>query len=433
MGMKGSIRQRGRNSWEVRVYAGTDPATGRRNQVSRTVRGTRGQAERELRDLVAHANVGPKVGGRTNLGELLDRWFAANEPDWAVTTVRSTRSIIDRHLKPGLGEVLVRELSTAMIDGFYASLRVDGAIGGKPLSRGSVQRVHGVLHRALAQAMRWEWVWSNPAASASPPRLEPAEMRPPSPKEVSQLLKHVERNQPLFHLFLALAATTGARRGQLLALRWADVDFEHSSLSFQRALVEGPNGPVLAPTKTRRSHRVALDSRTRALLEARLNHLASDPSVNLDHAFVFSAHPLYLRPWQPNWVTKEFIRQRRNAGLEHFRLHDLRHFMATEMLGAGVAVPVVSARLAHARASTTLNVYAHAIPGGDIDAAQLISGIVSSGQARLAPADLHSRVEDALRAEARRETDQRFGISMSRTLLHGLARRREKRDVALRS
>jgi hypothetical protein len=164
-----------------------------------------------------------------------------------------------------------------------------------------------------------------------------------------------------------------------------------------------------------------------------LNHLASDPSVNLDHAFVFSAHPLYLRPWQPNWVTKEFIRQRRNAGLEHFRLHDLRHFMATEMLGAGVAVPVVSARLAHARASTTLNVYAHAIPGGDIDAAQLISGIVSSGQARLAPADLHSRVEDALRAEARRETDQRFGISMSRTLLHGLARRREKRDVALRS
>jgi integrase len=375
--MAGSIRQRGRNSWQIRVYSGTDPDTGQRRQVTRTVKGSRTQAQRELRALVAFANVGPSVGARTTLSELLDRWFAANQTDWAMTTVRSTRSIVDRQLKPKIGHVLVRELSTALIDEFYSTLRVDGAVEGGPLSRGSVQRIHGVLHRALAQAMRWEWIWSNPAASASPPRMEPAEMRPPTPEEVDRLLEHVRANQPLLHLFLILAATTGARRGQLLALRWADVDFEHRSLAFQRAWVEGPNGPTLAPTKTRRSHRVALDSYTQQLLAERRDQISTSRTSDADDAFVFSNRPLGERPWNPNWVTKQFIRQRRAAGIPHFRLHDLRHFMATQMLGSGVAVPVVSARLAHARASTTLNVYAHAIPGADADAAELIGGIVN--------------------------------------------------------
>ncbi|MPZ16186.1 MAG: hypothetical protein GEU73_17510, partial [Chloroflexi bacterium] len=161
--MRGSIRQRGRNSWELRVYAGTDPETGRRRWLTRTVRGSRTQAQRELVSFAAQANVAPVAGARTTLGDLLERWFAINEAEWAATTVKSTRSIIDRQLAPGLGHVLVRELTTVMIDEFYASLRMDGRVDGKPLSPGSVRRVHGVLHRVLAQAMRWEWIWSNPA------------------------------------------------------------------------------------------------------------------------------------------------------------------------------------------------------------------------------------------------------------------------------
>lgn len=191
--MSGSIRQRGRNSWKIRVYSGTDPETGERRQLSRTVRGSRTQAQRELRSLAAFANVGPSVGARTTLGELLDRWFTANEAGWATTTVRSTWSIIDRQLRPKLGHVRVRDLTTVVIDEFYASLRVDGAVEGGPLTPGSVRRIHGVLHRALEQAKRWEWIWSNPAASATPPKNEPVEMRPlsgagrrtPRPRQIS--------------------------------------------------------------------------------------------------------------------------------------------------------------------------------------------------------------------------------------------------------
>lgn len=177
-------------------------------------------------------------------------------------------------------------------------------------------------------------------------------------------------------------------RSRLLALKWADVDFEHASLSFQRAWVEGRNGPVLAPPKTRRSHRVALDPYTQHLLKGQWGRISAVAIGDLDAAFVFSHHTLGERPWNPNWVTKQFIRHRRAAGIEHFRLHDL--FMATQMLGSGIAVPVVSARLAHARTSTTLNVYAHAIPGADAEAAQLISGIVN-GSLRLMPASSSAR------------------------------------------
>jgi integrase len=93
--------------------------------------------------------------------------------------------------------------------------------------------------------------------------------------------------------------------------------------------------------------------------------------------FVFS-RDAGRRPWLPNWVTKRFIAYRRRAGLAAFRLHDLRHFMATQMLGHGVAVVTVAQRLGHARASTTLNVYGHCIPGADRDAASFIANLITA-------------------------------------------------------
>ena len=367
--MKGSIRQRGTGSFELRVYVGTDPDTGRRRWVTRTVRGTRAEAQRQLAELSAHANIAPAVGARTTVGELLDQWFARGSTRWSPTTVRNLSSIIDRHLKPGLGGILVGDLTTAMVDEFYEQLRVSGRFGGKPLAVGTVRRVHSTLHAALAQAERWSWVFENVAERASPPKGVQAEMRPPTPAEVARLLESVAESDPALHLYLTLAAMTGARRGQLLALRWVDVDLVVGALSIQRAVVEGPDGPVLVPTKTRRSYRVALDEASVALLRAHYERVGS--SDNEDR-FIFAADPDAARPWMPNFVTKRFIDARRAAGLDHFRLHDLRHFMATEMLDAGVPVPIVAARLAHARASTTLNVYAHAVPGGDRRAAEML-------------------------------------------------------------
>ena len=340
--------------------------------MTRTVRGTRADAQRELKVLAARANVAPAVGAHTTVGELLDQWLARGRTGWSPTTVRNLGSIVERHLKPALGDLLVGDLTAAIVDQFYERLRTEGRIDGKPLAVGTVRRVHSTLHAALAQAQRWSWVFDNVSDHASPPRSEPVEMRPPTPAEVARLLESVADDPPL-ELYLTLAATTGARRGQLLALRWTDVDLAAGSLSMQRSIVEGPQGPVLVPTKTRRSHRVALDPASVERLRSHRERVTEENSDDtFEQRFVFCADAAGARPWLPNFVTKRFIAARRAAGLAHFRLHDLRHFMATEMLDAGVPVPIVAARLAHARASTTLNVYAHAVPGGDRLAAEAL-------------------------------------------------------------
>lgn len=379
---RGSIRQRGRDSWQLRVYLGTDPETGRQRWATRTVHGSQRFARSQLQELVEEAGYARLRAG--TLADLLDRWFEAASPGWALTTVSHTRSVIDCYLKPNLGHLPVAKLTTEDIDDFYAHLLRAGGRNDRPLAPGTVARVHGVLHRALAQAIRWDWIWLNPAANASRPRVPPAEIRPPSPDQVARLLDAVRQKDPALFCFLRLAASTGARRGQLLALRWTDIDWDRAAVAFSRSLVQGPDGPELRPTKSHRTHRADLDRVTLDVLighRDRVDARASQDRVELsEDAFIFSTQPDGRRPWQPNWVTKRFIARRRAAGVERFRLHDLRHFMATQMLAAGIPIATVAQRLNHARASTTLNVYAHAVPGGDREAAELLADLLEAGQ-----------------------------------------------------
>jgi integrase len=146
-------------------------------------------------------------------------------------------------------------------------------------------------------------------------------------------------------------------------------------------LVEGPSGPALRATKNRRTYRVALDPTSVELSLAQRERATRTAGV-VD-GFVFSRDG-GRHPWRPNWVTKRFIAYRRRTGLAAFRLHDLRHFMATTMLAAGVPVPVVSERLCHARTSTTVNIYAHGMPGGDRAAVNLLAELLAPGPDRAA-------------------------------------------------
>ncbi|MHB8244077.1 MAG: tyrosine-type recombinase/integrase [Acidimicrobiales bacterium] len=384
--MPGSMRRRG-TSWELRAYAGTDPETGKRRWVTATTKGTRRAVEQELAEFVARIDYPRRMTAEATVSKLLEDWYRAMSPNWSPTTARQTRSVIDCHLVPGLGDVRLQTLRAEHIDAFYGELRRGGGRNGEPLSPGTVHRVHVVLHRALAQALRWEWLWVNPAASASPPPCEPAPIYPPSPEEVVRLLATVAAVDLDFHTFLALAVSTGARRSQLGALRWGDIDLEQGQIGFVRALLDAKGGPVLRPTKTRRTYRVNLDRDCLELLiahHARARQRADCSGVDIDRSsFVFSNEPDGATPWRPNWVTKRFITHRKAAKVD-CRLHDLRHFMATTMLTAGIPIMTVSARLSHARTSTTLNVYAHAVPAGDTFAAEVLGGILDNARCALA-------------------------------------------------
>jgi integrase len=188
------------------------------------------------------------------------------------------------------------------------------------------------------------------------------------------LLDHVADRDTQLYVLLVLAAFTGARRAQLLGLRWHNVEFDTRRLSFRAGWVEGPQGPVLAATKTKRSHVVDLDPSTFAVLT---DHADNHRNNLRPDAFVFSDDD-GTTAWKPNRVTRAFLRHRRAAGLRPFRLHDLRHFMATEMLHAGVPLVIVSRRLDHRRVSTTLDKYAHAVPGADAQASATLWQIMQT-------------------------------------------------------
>jgi integrase len=376
--MTGSLRKRGRDSWQLRVYLGVDAVTGRQRWATTTVHGTKRYAMARLAEFVEQANFARVRAG--TMADLLDRWLETSAPRWSPNTIRENRSIVAHHLRPLLGHLHVDKVSTADVDELYCHLLVRGGPNGEPLACGTVARIHGVLHRAFTQALRWEWVWFNPVSAASPPRVAPPEITPPTAHDVVSLLTAVESSNPAFYVYLRLAASTGARRSQLLGVRWAEIDFDHRAIGFQRAYVEGVDGPVLRSTKTHRAYRVAIDAATMATLAGhwrRAHARAVDAGEQLTATgFLFSDDIDGARPWLPNRVTKMFIEHRRRANIHHFRLHDLRHFMATEMLANGIPVPTVSQRLGHARASTTLNVYAHRIPGADRQAADLVAKLI---------------------------------------------------------
>ena len=283
--MRGHIRERGKGTWELRVFLGRDPITRRDRYKTRTFKGGKKEAEKELRTLLSTVEAG--VVSEGTFGELFERWYlvASTSRDWSPKTVAEHRRIIDKQLGPlkrlgpeqaphSADRYLLRSAAKQ-----WGSVRTRTPAGSqarvvrarvRPLSAATVRRVHAVVHSALEQAVAWDLLMFNPAAKASPGRIETPEMRIPTVDEVLRMLKEAEAEDPDLAVFLILAAVTGARRGELCALRWDDVDFEAGCLTISRVIALGKNGPIERhKPKTRASVRtIALDGGTLGVLRA---------------------------------------------------------------------------------------------------------------------------------------------------------------------
>jgi integrase len=368
----GYIRQRG-TAWQVIVHAGHDPITGKRRNLTGTAR-TKRDAQALRARLLTQVNEGKRPATDATVAELLARWLEVADLAWSTRV--TYQGYVDRAILPALGQVPLRRLDTATLDRFYTTLRVRGGAGGQPLAAATVRQVHAILRRALGQAARWGWLPANPAALASPPRPGPADLRPPTPEEVSQLLAVTYEADPDFAVLLWLAATTGARRGELCALRWSNVDVAAGELVIVRNLIMRGGQLVEKDTKTHAARRIALSDDSIALLEehrCRCAERAQACGVPLaDQAFVFSFDPAGRQPMNPDSVTHRFGRLAKQLGLQA-RLHDLRHYAATQLIAGGVDVRTVSGRIGHAGGgATTLKVYTHFQAAADRRAAQLL-------------------------------------------------------------
>lgn len=314
---------------------------------------------------------------------LEDRWIPAMEATGIrATTLRSYRMHTAQHIAPRIGGVQLQALTADAINRLYADLLADGRSDGKGgLSPATVRRCHAMLRKALADAVKWQLLVRNAADSADPPKpsdTPEVEMVTWSADELRRFLDHVadDRLAPLW----TVLAMTGLRRGEALGLRWKDVDLDAARLSIRQTLIAVGYEVQIGQPKTKKGRRsVALDPGTVATLTAwrarRLEERMAWGQGRLGgDDLVFTRED--GEALHPDRVTKLFDGHVRRAELPRIRLHDLRHTHATLALAAGVHPKVVSERLGHSTVSLTLDVYSHAIPALQEDAAALVAALV---------------------------------------------------------
>lgn len=379
--MSGGIRQLRPGVWEVRLEAGRDPVSGRRRQISRSVTGSKREAQKVLNELAVEADRGRYVGTSTTFRQLSEQWLALVGNDLSPTTLRTYQNLLSKRILPAIGDLAVKNIQTSDLDLLYNGLQ--HRIG---LAPKSVRQIHAIIRRAFRQAILWGWVTTNPAAYATPPRLTKTDLSPPDVGQVEELLRAANQRDPEFANFLHIAATTGARRGEVCALRWSNVNSDLGTLTIERNIVEVPGGLLEKDTKTHANRRIALDPDTLTVFKHQLE-IAHERAKMIgakvkDMDFVFSREPDGSKPWTPDSVTKRFVFLRDELGYSGMRLHDLRHFAATRLMAAGVPVRTVSGRLGHANPATTLSVYSHFVEASDQDAATVMGGLVSLSTSR---------------------------------------------------
>lgn len=295
------------------------------------------------------------------LAEYLKTWLEDYaKSNVASKTYESYVRIVDLNIVPHLGNVRLADLKPMQIQSFYSALLREGRKKGGGLSPLTVQHVHRLLRKALHQAVRWELLDRNPADGADSPRVPRKEMHALDRSGLTRLLTLLRGNK--LYLPALIAATTGMRRGEILALRWCDIDLDAGTLRVARSLQQTSKGLEFKEPKSLRGRRnIAL---ARATVDALRAHKALR-DAEPDGLVVCRPDGT---PWPPDQLSVEFhVMAKRHAfGI---RFHDLRHTHASNLLRDGVPVNVVSQRLGHAEPATTLNVYSHVLPGMQEEAA----------------------------------------------------------------
>jgi integrase len=367
----GVIKRGASWSYVIRV---PDPATGVNKP--RWVGGfaTEGDAKAARDEARVRARRGEYVSrSASTLADYLTEWLDAHASTVKPKTLAGYRHDIDHYIVPRIGRMRLQALRPAVISKLYRDLAEHGGRKGQPLSVSTVSHVHRTLRKALADAVDVEQVLAiNPAARSKRPRIGSVE--PVQIWTVEQLgfFLTAAKSHRLF-AFYRLAAYTGARRGELLYLRWQAVDLDAAEVTFggSTAVVRGQR--VEGTTKGGRSRTVSIDQETVAVLreyrrQQAEERLAAGSAWNDNGGLVFTSR--WEEPLYPDTVTalmSKLINGHNKSDpppvrpLPHARLHDLRHLHATTLLSAGVPVHVVAARLGHADPAVTLRVYSHVL------------------------------------------------------------------------
>jgi integrase len=387
--MRGTVINRGKNSWSLVFDLGyeTNPTTGvkKRKQKWVSFHGTKKEAEAALNERVKSVNGNTYVepSKLTTIDYLRDWVEKIVKPTRRPETYRVYKSVIDTHVASSpIALMPLQRLRGSDLEGYYATLTLKAT---------SVRVHHAVLHRALKKAVKDRLLTINPATDAE--RVKPSKDHKSvreqawTQLEARRFLATASKQSAQLAAFYTLALDTGARKSELHGLLWTDVDFEKGTVTIERQLDLAGEQPTFGPTKTGTTRVVTLGGTTLTRLQAHRKAQAELKMKNRvayqDHGLVFAKehedlHAPQAKLGQPLKTLggSRFYRLAKDANVKRITFHGVRHTSITLLLGAGVPVHVVAARVGHAKASMTLNVYSHALPSQQQDAAARLAEVL---------------------------------------------------------
>lgn len=383
--MRGNITRRGKSSWRLKFDLGTDPATGERRTEYVTVKGTKADANRELTRRLAQLDGGTYVqkSGET-VAEHVRAWLAGNL-DLSATTRERFGKLIEQQIVPHLGAVQLQQLRPAQVSVWHTTLRTAGGKDGRPLAPATVRQAHRVLHLALAEALRDEKIARNVASGRKLPKASQSEISILQEGAIAPVLATIEGHwlAPI----VTVAVGTGMRQGEIMALRWDDLDLDKGTAQIARSLEETKSDGLRFKTpKSKAGIRTvtlpasaiaALQTHRKAQLVQRLALGLGKPGKD---ALVFcnpNGEP--IRPSRVSGAWRDLVKARK---LPKIRFHDLRHTHASALIASGLDVVKISRRLGHASPVVTLTVYAHLFKPSDDGAADAIEAAMRTGAER---------------------------------------------------
>lgn len=349
---EGSVFQRKDGRWVVQIWLGDKYKQMYVKSEKEGVKKLR-EAQRELEQGTL------PTGPDQTLKQYIEYWLEeVHKPTVRLSTYVKYSKLIRLYIVPVLGNVKLQKLTPQQVNTLYRQKEKDG------LSSKTVNSIHGLLHKALDNAVKWGYVSRNVCDSVSPPRIVKPEMKTLTMEQANRLLEVVRGHR--IEMLLTLALTTGMRRGELLALRWSDVDLEKGTIQVRRTVdFIGKYGYVENEPKTTAGRRMIvlasfavdmLKQHRIQQLELRMKAGSNWQEMNL----VFTGlQGNYLNPrYVPKMLDKILV----EAGLPHIRFHDLRHSAATLLLSMGVHIKVVQEILGHSNISMTADTYSHVLP-----------------------------------------------------------------------
>jgi integrase len=357
---RGHIQQRSEGSFRLRYTLGRDPATGKRRTATTTVRGSRKDAERELIRLLRTVDTSEHVDpSRMTVWQWLDQWLETIRGEITPKTHESYAEIVRCYLTPALGANRLDRLAPSQIQRAYNGwTRQDG----KPLSPLTRRYIHVILKSSLARAVEQQLLARNPADVFTQrlPKVERQEFTTLTIEQSARLLELIRHKHIYWPVLLAL--TTGMRRGEILALRWKNVELDRGTLRVMESLEQTKSGIRFKAPKTDRTRAITLPT----FLVDELRLLKRQQAEALLRLGIRQSGEILVccredgEPKQPGSLTGEFARlMGRIKNLPRVRFHDLRHSHATQLLAGGVHPKIAQERLGHSTITTTMDLYSH--------------------------------------------------------------------------